>query len=94
MLFPWGPSPSPWQPSLAFDFDLSTLSRPLEWGFFRVDGRPEEVIVLAPRVVPGGVYGILPRSSPTRFVAIKSPPGLIAHPSRSNLGALVRTHDG
>ena len=85
MIVPWGALPSPWGPAYAFDFDLSTLMRPIEWAFFRsTEGTPDVVLVLAPGVVQQGVYGILPRTGALpplqRFVAMKAPPESMGGP--------------
>ena len=83
MLFPWGESPSMWGPANSFDFDLSTLVRPVQWAFYRAIGA-EAVLVLAPGVVPGRVYGIRrmmqPSSDVSRFLATKSPPESMGGP--------------
>ena len=77
-LFSWGPSQSPWNAAAAFDYDLSTLIRPMKWAFYRDKSRPEIALVLAPLTVTDGVYGILSRES--RFVAMRSPPESIGGP--------------
>ena len=71
LLYPWGRSPSPWNSGNSFDFDLSVLSRPVQWAFYRASS--ELVLVLCPAAVASGVFGIL-RHSLTRFVATKPPP--------------------
>jgi hypothetical protein len=84
LFFDWPPAQSAWTSANAFDFDLSTLARPLHWGFYRAwaasrtasPTTTELVLVVAPGLVPGGVYGILsrPEGSTTKFVATKPPP--------------------
>ena len=83
LFFAWGPTPSAWTSGNAFDFDVSTLIRPLEWGFYRASKEAlqteesEHVLIVAPGLVEGGVYGIIPQpedKSPTKFVATKPPP--------------------
>lgn len=83
LFFAWGPTPSAWTSGNAFDFDVSTLIRPLEWGFYRASKEAlqteesEHVLIVAPGLIEGGVYGIIPQpedKSPTKFVATKPPP--------------------
>ena len=76
LLYAWGPSPSRWNPAVAFDFDLSTLMRPVEWAFFReAEGL---TLVLCATGVTGGVYGVLRQA--TRFIAMKPPPETLGGP--------------
>jgi hypothetical protein len=72
LLFPWGPHPSHWNSAVSFDFDLSTLMRPLQWAFFRSSN--DVVSILCPGAVTGGVYGVIRRSTAPFFVASKPPP--------------------
>ena len=50
--------------------ELAPLTRPLSWAFYRVVGQ-QQLLVLAPGVVPGGVHGIdhFTSRSPQRFFA-------------------------
>lgn len=53
-------------------YDLFRLLRPLEWALYKAPSGRDEVLVLAPRVVPGGVFGIEHRrenASALRFLA-------------------------
>lgn len=86
-LFAWPPRPSSWNPANSFDFDLSTLMRPLQWAFYRNDvPGPQQVLILCPAAAARSVYGIIDRGAQQqparvpRFVASASPPESLGGP--------------
>ena len=80
LIYDWPPQQSPWGPANSFDFDLSTLLRPLQWALYRAAPESELVLVLCPAAVTGGVYGIRRQPTPPHFVSTKSPPESLGGP--------------